>query len=134
MPTGTRSSISANSETKPRMATASVLIPLLHSTGLILVFVHQLRLEDQPVGAHGDQQHGGDVARPGHREERPGRQPQIEGEDVVVIGAAHLVEQRVGLHRHHEQQNQRREYVDDSADIAAPTLAQTRSTVMWPPR
>ncbi len=39
----------------------------------------ELGMEDQPVGAHGDQQHGGDVAEPGHQIERPDRQPQIEG-------------------------------------------------------
>jgi hypothetical protein len=81
MPTGTRSSINANSETKPRIATA-----------LVLGFLHQLRLEDQPVGANGDQQHSGNVAGPGNREKRPGRQSQVKREHVVVIGAPHLVE------------------------------------------
>ena len=39
MPTGTRSSISANSAMKPMIATASVLIAWPHSTGLTLVSV-----------------------------------------------------------------------------------------------
>ena len=51
MPTGTRSSISANSETKPRMATASALIRLTGRARAVEI----LGMEDQPVGADGDQ-------------------------------------------------------------------------------
>src|SRR6185312_895382 len=40
------------------------------------------------------------------------RHVHVEGENVVVIGGAHLVEQRPGLHRYHEQQHQRCEHVD----------------------
>jgi hypothetical protein len=87
MPTGTRSSISANSATNPRTA-------------------------DQPVGADRDQEHRGAIAGPGDREKRPGRHVHVEGEHVVVIGAAHLVEQGIGLRRHDEQQHQRCEHID----------------------
>src|SRR5215470_9404002 len=73
-----------------------------------------LRVEDQPPGADGDQQHRGYVARPGDGKEWPGRQMKVDGEDVVVAGCVHLVEQRVGLYRHHEQQYQRGEHVNDA--------------------
>src|ERR1051325_10834168 len=113
MPTGTRNSISANSATKPIMATVSVLmsfdrLDLFRQRGL----GHQLLLEDKPPGADGDEQYGGYVPDPRQREERPGRQAQIEGEHVVVIGAAHLVEQSIGLHRHDEEQDDRGKDVD----------------------
>src|SRR6202043_2807736 len=97
MPTGTRSSISANSTTKPRIATASVLkcgIASLDRLDLVLA-AGPIRMEDRPVGAHADKQHRRHVAEPGHQEKRPHRQPQVEGEYVIRIGAAHLVEQRV---------------------------------------
>src|SRR5581483_12240085 len=121
MPTGTRSSISANSATKPMIATASVLTrpprrirhceeprrgdeaiqesvhPALDCFASLAMTVQtsfdrldlvlaaqKLRAEDQPVGAHGDQQNRGDVAEPGDQKERPGRQPQIERKDVVA--------------------------------------------------
>ena len=59
-----------------------------HSTGWTRAGLRQqLGMEDQPVGADGDQQHGGDIAEPGHREERPDRQPQIEGQHMVGAGA-----------------------------------------------
>ncbi len=51
MPTGTRKSISANSTTKPRIATASVLkcgIASLDRLDLVLA-AKQFRMEDQPV-------------------------------------------------------------------------------------
>ena len=44
-------------------------------------------------------QHGRDVTGPRQREERPGRQAQVEGQHVVGRRRLHLVEQRVGLHR-----------------------------------
>src|SRR5215213_8465774 len=102
MPTGTRSSISTNSTTKPMMATASVLNSKLmprasfDQLDLELPARHQLRAEDQPVGADRDQQHGGGSAKPGDCEERPGRQPQLERREVGVVGRNDLVEQRVG--------------------------------------
>src|SRR5580704_18036851 len=61
MPTGTRSNISANSATKPRIQTASVLkcgIVSLDRLDLVLA-TEQLRMEDQPVGAHDEQKHRG---------------------------------------------------------------------------
>src|SRR5258708_7438713 len=98
MPTGTRSSISTNSTTKPMMATASVLMIRRSFDRLDLVLAaHELGPEDQPVGAHRNQQHGGGVAEPGDREERPGRQPQLERRQVGVVGRNDFVEQRVGL-------------------------------------
>src|SRR6185437_7695955 len=119
MPTGTRSSISANSATKPMTATASVLTrpprrirhceersdeaiqesahPALDCFASLAMTVQtsfdrldlilaaqKLRAEDQPVGAHGDQQNRGDVAEPSDQKERPGRQPQIEGQNIVA--------------------------------------------------
>src|SRR5580692_11729591 len=111
MPTGTRNSISANSATKPVMATASVLMPR-SLRGLEFRVVHVFGMEDQPIGADRNQKHRGDVTDPGHRKERPGRHVQVEGRDVVPVGAAHLVEQRPGLRRYHEKQYQRGEYVD----------------------
>ena len=52
MPTGTRSSISANSATKPRTATASGQPPFRrHGPGSRTVF----GMKDQPIGADGDQ-------------------------------------------------------------------------------
>src|SRR5689334_17649400 len=81
MPTGTRSSISANRLTKPIRATASLLTRSLH--GLDFGIVHQIRMEDQPPGPDRDQQHGGDVADPGHQEERPHRHLQIHGDDMA---------------------------------------------------
>src|SRR5580692_11829202 len=113
MPTGTRSTISTNSATNPRTATASVLMPR-SLRALELGVVHVLGMEDQPIGPDRNQKHGRDVANPGDREERPGRQMQVEGRDMVLIGAPHLVEQRPGLHCHHEQQHKRREHVDQA--------------------
>src|SRR5215472_18189008 len=109
MPTGTRNSISVNSTAKPSIATVSVLngvscaCVLFDRLDLVLT-AEKLGMEDQPIGAHGDQQDGGDVAEPGHQEERPDRQAQIESQNVVSPGAAYFVEQRIGLYRHHEQQ------------------------------
>src|SRR3954469_8033138 len=115
MPTGTRNSISANSATKPMMATASVLMVRRSFDRLDLVLAaHQLGPEDQPVGANRDQQHGGGVAGPGDQEERPGRQAQLERRQVGVVSRNALVQQRVGLHGYDEQQHQRREHVDDA--------------------
>ena len=111
MPTGTRSSISANRLTKPIRATASLLMPI-YSAVLILAIVHLIRMENQPPGPDRDQQHRRDVADPRHQKERPDRHLQIHGHDVLGARAHHLVEQRVGLHRHHEQQHQGREHVD----------------------
>ncbi len=102
------------------MATASVLIGASSLDRLDLVLAaHLLGLEDQAIGAHGDQQHGGDVAEPGHQEERPGRQPQVEGEYIVRARGHDLVEQRIGLHRHDEQQHQGRKHIDEALQPGA---------------
>ncbi len=85
-----------------------------HSAVLICVLLHHLGMKDQPVGAHRDQQHRGDVADPGHHVERPHRQPQVEGRDIGEPRALDLVVKRVGLHQNDEQQHQRREHVDDA--------------------
>src|SRR4051812_10235087 len=102
MPTGTRKSIRTNSTTKPTMATASVLNSKLMGRysfdrlDLVLA-AQQLRVENQPVGSHRNQQNRRGVAEPGDGEERPSRQPQLERRQVGVIGRNDLVEQRVGL-------------------------------------
>ncbi len=90
MPIGTRSSI----RTKRRDEAddgdgvgAHGSSPLARLDEFVRV-LHHLGMEDQPIGAHGDQQHGGDVADPGDREERPHRQAQIEGRHVVESGAS----------------------------------------------
>src|ERR1700733_4050982 len=121
MPTGTRNRVSANNATTPRIATGAVLMPF--SLGARdLGVVHLFRMKDQSVSTNRDQKHRRDVAGPRDREERPGRHVHIECRDIVVIGAAHLVEQRPRLHRHHEQQNQSRKHIDQAlvfrADIA----------------
>src|ERR1700760_1982956 len=120
MPMGTRSSIRPKSAMNPIMATASVLMafPLLDRLDLVAAF-HLFGLEDQPPCADRDEQHGGNVADPGHGEKRPGRQAQVESEHVVAIGAGDLVEQRVGLNDDDEQQHQRREDVDDALPARA---------------
>src|SRR6185437_1598901 len=92
MPTGTRSNIIANNATNPMIATASVLIARSFD-GLGRGVVDQFEMKDQPIGADRDQQHGRYVTGPGDGKKRPGRQPQVESEDVVVICAAHFVEQ-----------------------------------------
>ena len=71
-------------------------------------------MEDQPIGAHGNQQHRGHVAEPCHQEKRPGRQPQIEGQHIVGPRADDLVEQGPCLNRDDEQEDERREYVDEA--------------------
>ena len=64
MPIGTRSSISMNSATNPMTATASVTHRLLSLDRLAdRVVGHQFGMENQPIGAHRDQQHGGDDRR-----------------------------------------------------------------------
>src|ERR1700694_2257689 len=106
IPTGTRKSISANRTTKPMTATASVLMRLASLDGLHgQLLAHELfRLEYEAIGSGRDQKHSRGVAAPGHGEERPRRQAHIEGAHVVGVGADHLVEKRIGLHSHHEQQ------------------------------
>src|SRR3954464_15890595 len=94
MPTGTRSSISANRLTKPIRATASLLTRSLRD--LDFGIVHQIRMEDQPVGSDRDQQHGGDVADPRHQEERPYRYLQIHGDDMAGAGVGDPCEQHGG--------------------------------------
>src|SRR5688572_9084389 len=111
MPIGTRSSISTNRTTNPMTATRSGLMRSLDRPDRRIA-AEEFGMEDQPVSAHGDQQHGGDVTDPGEREERPHRQPQVEGEQVRIARGYHLVEQGVGLHHHDEQQHQGREHVD----------------------
>src|SRR4051795_1363318 len=112
MPTGTRSSMSAKSTTKPMIATASALIAdgSLDRPDLVAA-AHQLRPEDEAPGADGDEQHGGDVARPGDREERPGRQVEVVGEDVVGARRHDLVEEHDRLNRDDEEEDERREDV-----------------------
>src|SRR6478672_8439910 len=96
MPTGTRNSIRANRLTKPMMATASVLIcASLHRLDGLLVALDLFRIEHEPIRADCDQNHRRDVAGPGNGIERPSRQAKIEGQDIVAIGADHLVDQRV---------------------------------------
>src|SRR5690242_18500905 len=98
MPTGTRSSIRPNSATKPRTAAASELIASASFERLGDRPEGQLLgMEDEPPGAHGDEDDGGDVANPGDGEEGPGRQMKIEGQDMVGPRRAHLVEQRRGV-------------------------------------
>src|SRR6516162_9654847 len=118
MPTGTRNSISTNSATNPRTATASLVIASLDRLDLILG-AEFVRLEDQPVSANGDQQHGRDVAEPGDQEKRPDRQAQIEGKNVIGARGPNLVVERVGLHRDDEQENERSEHVDDALQARA---------------
>ena len=60
-----------------------------------------------------------DVAEPGDREERPGRDVHVVGQHVVDVGGAHLVEQHDGLHRDDEQQHQRGEHVDHALPARA---------------
>src|SRR5688572_12851961 len=98
MPTGTRSSISVNSVTKPTMATRPALIApaSLNGPRRIGGRGNRLWMEDQPVGAQGDQQHGRRIADPGDGEGWPGREAQRERADVGLIGTDHLVEQAVG--------------------------------------
>ena len=91
-----------------------------YSTALAAVVGHVLGVEDQPEGADRDQQHGRDVAQPRHQRERPGRDIQIIGQHVVLIGQPHLVEQHDGLHGHDEQQHQRGEDIDQPLAARAP--------------
>src|ERR1043165_8181153 len=102
MPTGTRSSISTNSATKPRMATASVLKRASFDRLDLIFAAQQLGIKDEPIGAHGDQPHRGDGADPGDEEERPDRQPQVEGQNVIGAGRPDLVVERVSLDRDHK--------------------------------
>src|SRR5258708_3524695 len=93
MPTGTRSSMRMNKATKPRTAMTSVLIAACSLDRLLVVgFAHQLGMEDQPVGAHGDQDHRRNVAEPGHGKKRPDRQVEIVGQHVVAGRRRDLVE------------------------------------------
>src|SRR4051794_6467153 len=99
MPTGTRKSISTNKTTKPVTATASALMrpPSLDRLHGVRP-VDPVGMEDQAIGTNRNEQNGRDVTEPGHGEERPRRQVQVVGEDVVVIGLHDLVEQHDGLH------------------------------------
>src|SRR5215467_7280318 len=123
MPTGTRSSIIAKSARKPMIATASVLISFdrldffLHGR-----IEHVVRMKDEAIGPDRDQQHRGNVTKPGNQEERPGRQSEIEGEYVVGTRRHDLVEQGVGLHRDYEQQYQCRKDIDHAL-ITRPYIA-----------
>src|SRR4029078_10563119 len=104
MPTGTRSSISTNRATKPRMATASVLTRASLDRLDLISVADQLGMKDQPGGTHGDQQHRGDAADPGDQEKWPDREPQSEGQNVIGAGLPDLVVERVGLDRDHKHQ------------------------------
>src|ERR1700730_4036531 len=113
MPTGTRSNISPNNTTNPRLATTSLLTGSL--AGLDLVLRAELvRLEDQPIGTDGDQQHRRDVTEPRHEEKRPHRQPQVEGQKMIGARGPDLVVEGVGLHRDDEQKDERGEDVDEA--------------------
>src|ERR1043166_9659223 len=104
MPTGTRSSISANSTMKPVTATSSALIRAASFDGLDAIAADdELGAEDEAPGADGDQDDRRGVARPGDGEERPGRQVEIVGQDVVGIGRPHLVEEGRRLHAYHQE-------------------------------
>src|SRR4030088_2035006 len=93
MPTGTRSSISTNRTTKPRMAIVSELIALTSFHRLDRVRPgQQLGMKNQTVGAPRKQKDRRHVADPGQQEERPGGKPQIEGEHVIGARALDLVE------------------------------------------
>ena len=91
------------------------------------------RVEDQAIGAHRDQDDGAYIARPGDREERPGRKVQVVGQHIVGAGRADLVEQHGGVNGDDEQQHERGEDID-GAFPRGPAAAQTRSTVIWEPR
>src|SRR5271154_3328258 len=110
MPTGTRSSINANRQTKPTIATISLFTQLLRR--LDFGVVNFFRMKDEPIGSDCDQQYGRGVARPRDGEKRPGRKLQVVGQDIVAPGGAHLVEQGDGLHGDDEQQHRGREDVD----------------------
>src|ERR1700723_2199802 len=98
MPTGTRSRISPNKATKPSAAAALELIASASFHGLDDRFgVELLGVKHKPPAAHGDEDHGGHVARPGDREERPCRQMKIVGQNMVGARRAHLVEQHRSL-------------------------------------
>src|SRR5690348_132448 len=113
MPTGTRSSIRENSATKPSAAAASELIASASFERLGDRVGHKLfGVNNEPPGAHGDEDDGRDVANPGDREEWPGRQMKVEGEDMVGARRAHLVEQRRGVNGDDEQEHQGGEHVD----------------------
>src|SRR5580692_8261529 len=112
MPTGTRSSISAKSTMKPRTATASALIATRSFDGLDRIARHEFGMEDQTPGAHRDQKHGRHVPGPGDGEERPGRQMQIVGQNIVESRPRDFIEKHDRLHRDHEKKNERGEYVD----------------------
>src|SRR5712691_2095874 len=103
MPTGTRSSISTNRTTKPRMAMASGLIEAIsfHRFDLLRP-AQQLRVEDQAIGTRCDQNDRRDVADPRQQKERPGGKPKVEGEHVVGARGPDLVVERPSLHRDHE--------------------------------
>src|SRR5271167_1522479 len=83
MPTGTRSSISANRQTKPTIATISLFTPSLRR--LYLRVVNILGMKNEPIGSDRDQQDRRGVTRPCDGEERPGRQLQVVGQDMVAI-------------------------------------------------
>src|SRR5690348_9794428 len=103
MPTGTRSSISAKSTTKPMTATASVLKRASFDGLDRLAAAEDLWPHDQPKRAHRDQQHRRDIAQPSDEEERPDRQVEVVGQHMVGACCHHLVEERAGLHRHHAE-------------------------------
>src|SRR4029453_8936172 len=98
MPPGTRSSIRANRARNPMTATASLLIAGASIDRLDLIAAgHQGGAEDQAIGPYRDQDDGRHVAGPGQRVERPERQPQLRGLQVVGVSGGGLVEQGPGL-------------------------------------
>jgi hypothetical protein len=73
-----------------------------------------MMLKDQAPGAYGNQQHSAHVPHPRDGKKGPGRQVQVVGEHVVVVGAAHLVKQHDGLHSDDKQQHQSGKDIDEA--------------------
>ena len=133
MPTGTRSSISANSTMKPMTATAS-LLEVHHSTGLIAPASATFsgwkisRYVRTAISSTAD-------TSPSHASSANGQVGRRRSKVSTLSSTRqpHLVEQHRGLHADHEQQHQRGEDIDQPL-AARPAAAQTRSTVMCVPR
>src|SRR5258708_18089006 len=118
MPTGTRSSISANSVTKPVIATASASMETASFNGIYAARAFdQFRLENQAVSAHRNEQNCRYVADPREGQERPCLKMEIIGQDVVDRGGPHLVQQRPCLNRHHEQKDEGGKNIDDALPL-----------------
>src|ERR1700722_20172539 len=101
MPTGTRSRISPNSATKPSAAAALALIASasFHSLGDRFE-VELFGVENEPPGAHSNEDDGRYITGPGDGEERPCRQMKIVCQDMVGPRRAHFVKQHRRLDGH----------------------------------